>query len=68
MNDREWEPAVVVVDNDPSVRRALSRLLLACGLVVHTYISACCSRSPFALRDLRQARLPRPRDSGQQVD
>ena len=31
---------MVVVDDDPSVCRGLSRLLLACGLVVQTYASA----------------------------
>jgi FixJ family two-component response regulator len=36
----EREPSVVVVDDDPSVRRALSRLLLAHGLGVQTYPSA----------------------------
>jgi FixJ family two-component response regulator len=36
----EREPFVVVVDDDPSVRRALSRLLLAYGLGVQTYASA----------------------------
>jgi FixJ family two-component response regulator len=36
----EQAPFVVVVDDDPSVRRALSRLLLSCGLGVDTYSSA----------------------------
>jgi two-component system, LuxR family, response regulator FixJ len=40
MNDPGREPAVVVVDDDQSIRRALSRLLLAYGLAVQTYPSA----------------------------
>jgi FixJ family two-component response regulator len=36
----ERDESVVIVDDDPSVCRALSRLLLACGLRVETYPSA----------------------------
>lgn len=41
MNETERSPATVaIVDDDPSVRRALSRLLRSCGLPVETYASA----------------------------
>jgi FixJ family two-component response regulator len=40
MNDGRREPAVVVIDDEQSVRRALARLLRAYGLLVHSYPSA----------------------------
>jgi FixJ family two-component response regulator len=40
LNECERDPSVVVVDDDPSVRRALSRLLQSYGLEVEIYPSA----------------------------
>ena len=33
-------PVICIVDDDPSVRRALARLVRSCGLPVETYASA----------------------------